>query len=110
MECPYDKLTLQVAIISASGKIEKFVKEHGEDALADKLNALAPHAATGAVYNQLVADFHGISVETLVNSPNYSKLKEEHMVNLYQKAIGILETDVSLTNKEAWAVITAGQL
>lgn len=107
ISCPYSALELQMAMISAANKFEAYEKEHGEASVTKQLAALPgmPAAKSRAEYNQIVADHHGISVDVLVNSPNYEKLQSEHTESIVGHTIRFLETTFGFDNKEAWAIV-----
>lgn len=112
MNCPYDKMTLQIALIGAANKMEMYLKENGEgseDKIAEKLNSLSS-ASDRAQYNRLTAEHHGISVEALINSPNYVVLQSEYTAHLFNQAVSFLQEGLKLEHKEAWAVLMSDQL
>ena len=110
IQCPYDQMTLKITLLSAGMKIKKFLETHSEDEFVAMLTAIAPGIEDMGGYNRGAAAFHGITVDTLVNSPNYEKMKDEFQNALVGKAIDVLTKKVSLTDKEAWAVLTANEL
>lgn len=106
MKCPYNAIELTTALWSASRKLEEYEKTNGEGSVLKKIDELGMTTpATGAELNKRTADYQGISVDTLVNSPNYEKLQQEygwHMVQQVRKAV---MDNFGLDDKEAWAVV-----
>lgn len=103
-------MTLQIAMLSAAPKIEKFVEEKGEDAFATALESLAPGITDVAILNQKAAEHHGISIETLVNSPNMTTLRDEYRNSLFFKMMDYLKENLAFTDKEAWAIVAMDYL
>jgi len=102
MECPYDELTLNLALLSLN-------KNMLDDKLANKINIkLSKYIIKDKVeLNKQIAESNGIEVLDLINSPNYAVLKKEFSQSFILKIIGILKEE-NLTDKEAWAVLVAG--
>lgn len=55
--------------------------------------------------NKKIADFHGISVEQLINSPNYKVLNEEYGGHYVREMVASLKQEMGATDVQAWAVI-----
>lgn len=102
MECPYDKITLQIALITASKKFEEYEKANGEGYKDEIVNSLATENKS---LNIAVAEHNGITVDQLINSPNYQLLKTEYMNDLMLKFMSSLKLKINLTDKEAWAIL-----
>lgn len=109
MDCPHDKLTLTVALLSAGRKLEKLEAEGKGAAIIESLQNLATCITDMAKFNQEVAAWHGVTVECMVNSPNYTAMQEKFREHLFIMAIDKL-TAAGFDNKEAWAVLLADRL
>jgi hypothetical protein len=111
VNCPYDKMTLTIALLGIEKKLEKYEQDHGAGAVerlfVDK-KVMPPES--GAELNRQASEHHGISVETLVNSPNYATLKQEYAEHMIGKAVATLEENLGLSNVEAWAMLLANEL
>lgn len=103
LHCPYDKMTLTMALISASRKAETVDPE----AFGARLNAIAPDVVDQASANAAAALFHGIGLEALMSSASYEELMDRYYRRNFEAAIAILK-DYGLTDKEAWAFLIAG--
>ena len=57
--------------------------------------------------NKEVAENNGISVETLINSPNYNVLIEEYKNKLIYDTVAVMKK-AGLEDKQAWAIIAQG--
>lgn len=111
MNCPYDRLTLQIALLGVARKMDKYVADNGEGSLDTLLTESQIEVPKeGAELNKQAADHHGISIETLVNSPNYATLKEDYALAQMRKTMDVLKSKVGLTDEEAWACMLAERL
>lgn len=102
INCPYDKLTIKIANITAASKLN--------DALENKENELKLAAAFSTIPDRAptkpeIADFHQIPLEMLINSPNIELLVSQYYQAIATKVVNSLEEIAGLTNKEAWAVL-----
>ena len=108
VECPHDKLALQIAMLSASRKIEEYEKKNGEGSMIKKIEEAKLEAPQSvADLNKSTAEFHGITVEQLINSPNYNKLKEEFGESAIERLLKFLNAEFELSNPEGWAILMA---
>ena len=107
LSCPYDKLSLMTALFTADAKLVAYEKEHGEGSIESAMTFL-PSVKTGADENRAAAEYHGITVEGLINSPNYKILKEEFAASFISKGLARLKENFGLDDKEAWAIVMAG--
>jgi len=100
--CPYDKITLQIALLGLETKM-------ADDTLAEKINSRLSDFLIDdkAVLNKKIAEHNGIEVIDLINSPNYETLTQEFSKTLIHKAIDILKEE-TFTDKEAWALVAIG--
>lgn len=102
MVCPYDEITLKIALIGLERKI-------ADESLAKKVNSRLSEflVEDKSVLNKRIAKHNGIEVSDLINSPNYVTLKEEYSQTLVLKAIAVLKEE-TFTDKEAWALVALG--
>lgn len=56
-------------------------------------------------FNEKAAVFHGITVETLVNSKNYKILCDEYHAHLCESAVQTIMETFKFTHKEAWTIL-----
>ena len=114
LQCPYDEVTLKIALISASSKMASYQAEHGGEEAALKRIEEAFVGLTvieeGVPLNAAVAAHNGISVEALINSPNYLTIKGEFVAMKVQQVLAKMGPEFGLDDKEAWAVLLAGRL
>ena len=101
IKCPYDETTLKLALLGLDKKMED---EELTKKISIRLSESLP-AYDKIELNKKIAQYNGISVLDLINSPNYDTLKQEYYQNIINKAIVILKEE-SFTDKEAWALIT----
>jgi len=102
MVCPYDKVTLQLALLGIEKKMDK------EDLAKRVESRMSEFLVTDkAELNKKLAEHNGIEVIDLINSPNYETLKEEYSKSLMMKALDILKEE-SFSDKEAWALLVFG--
>ena len=99
MKIPYTELELRLALIKLSDREKELVP------IMEELNKLVDEKEKPA---KRIADFHGIEVDQLINSPNYSVLQKEYQANILQKSVDFLMDKGGLTHKEAWALISVG--
>lgn len=100
MNCPYDEITLKVALLGLNKKME-------DEALGNRIKErLSEFLITDkADLNKKLAEYNGVGVLDIINSPNYTTLREEFSKTLILRAIDVLKEE-SFTDKEAWALIT----
>lgn len=108
IQCPYSEIELQVASLSAYPKLNTYIENIGDEAADLFAKEICP-PELGKV-NQSAADFHGISIEILVNSPNYQILIEQYISSMWSKAISTLKSRCNLSDKESWAILLHQQL
>jgi len=84
-------------------KLNKILKE------SEKVFAELP-TNTGAEGKKNIAAFHGIDVETLVNSPNYKELKKEFDRHTYKEAVMSLQSKLGLEREELEYLMTKAGL
>lgn len=99
---PYDELTLKIALMGASSKLEN---EELQKELLSKISDIS--VKTMAELNVKVSEFHGITVPDLINSPNYEKMKAEY-ANHNLALIRNIYLDAGFSDKESWALVCLG--
>lgn len=99
---PYDEITLKTAAISASSKLEK---EGIQEIILDKISQISPQSMSE--FNIKSAEFHGITLSELVNSPNYEILKNEYATHNLSLIRNIYK-ESGFNDKESWALICLG--
>ncbi len=102
VKIPYSEIELKIALL---GIDEAKFKEIGEE-LKKELETIGPN--NQAELNQKTAEYHGITLETLINSPNYGKLCEKYQEYVFEIIIKKLTNSPGLTKKQAWGVVAAG--
>jgi phosphoribosylaminoimidazole (AIR) synthetase len=93
---PYSKFELSLALISASELIEAKQEE-----IRQKLETIVKVEPENKM--KAVADFTGISLNDLINSPNMDKLVKRFDDYNLNQVVTILK-EAGLSDKEAWAV------
>lgn len=112
MKCPYSKRQLRIAASTASHKIVDFETKHGEAEalrLSEEIRA-AIEVSDHADLNKKVAAAHKITVEVLINNPNYEILKNEWQAENLEYSIRLMQDAFSLTHEEGWALLLAEEL
>lgn len=111
MEVPYTRIDLTIAMISAGRKLEAFEIAHGVDAVEKVMsNIMKDFQQDPYTDNPGAAAFHGVTVETLVDSPNYETLKKEFAASVVKRLIGALTKEFGIEDKEAWALMLSSQI
>lgn len=95
---PYDSLDLRLALMSAGTRIT----EEPMMRIRDKIEAIIPQGKIAQ--NDRIAEYNGISVDSLINSPNYLTFKKEFQENMMKKCIDVMEKE-GFSNKEAYALL-----
>jgi len=103
MKIPYKGIELKLAIMALDEN--KLTEESGEKVNAVGVKYHITDDSSTAELNKAVAEDNGITVETLVNSPNMSKMVSDYTITAIHEIVGVMEED-GLTNKEAWAIIS----
>lgn len=102
IKIPYSSWELRRALLGLP--MEKFTTEK-----VAELKAEFPVPSDGkSGLDRMVAEYHGISVEKLLNSPNYNTLCREYEENILKKLSKKLVEKFGITDKEAWALIVYG--
>jgi len=102
MQLKYSEIELKTALLTIpEDKLNEVVKN-----LIEKFSeASAPKDK--AELNKVIAEFHGISVLDLINSPNYDRLTQEWGDSYYQRIIDII-MESGLNHKQASAILYNG--
>lgn len=106
IKVPYSKLELLLAAIHAGDKLGRLGKE-SEDIIKDKLTRLSPDDNKSK--NAEIAEFHGISVQDLINSPNMVYMSSQYDHHLVNQSIEILKS-FDFSDKESWAILLCDKL
>ena len=104
IKVPYDDLTLKIALLGSEKKLTKKITKKIEQ----KLNR--EFGKDKAEKNIKIAEENGITVKTLINSPNYKTIVEEYDSKAAKRFVEILKEEANLNDKEAWAILCANQL
>jgi hypothetical protein len=99
---PYDALTLQVAVATMD---EEKVKD---ESLLVKIQELTNCFNDKSTLNKAIAIDNGISVIDLINSPNYTLLKDNYSWEQVNKIVDFLVKEKGWEDKEAWGIIAYG--
>lgn len=99
IDIPYDCFELLMELSSID--TEKFSEEK-EEKLKKEFECLLPQEHREK--NKKIAEFHEISVECLVNSPNYEVLCEQYENDILEKVIKKITEIFEITEKQAWAL------
>lgn len=100
MELPYSEITLRVALLGINPK--NFTDEKGEE-LSKELEGAMPK--NQAELTQKAAEFYGITLDTLINSANYTKLVNDFRLHLLTVVVQKSVEKLKITEKQAWALI-----
>lgn len=102
LKAPYSKWEMMGALGGITEEQAKKMEKLGEE--TDKL---VP--SNKKELNAKTAEFHGITTEQLINSPNYQMLCQEFAESLIMNFIEILKKKVGLTEVQAWATYFASK-
>lgn len=104
MEIPYDEWELRIALISLIGDEKKFTEKKFRE-IEDKLKGKI--SADKEDLNKKIAEYHDVTIEQLINSPNYKVLCGEYIFSLYKKIAEKFVEKFKITDKQAWAIIAS---
>jgi hypothetical protein len=110
MKCPLNQIQLISAKFSLNTTLEKnFPGEEGDEELQrlvielqDKFSYLIAIDGDPKEEKRNVAEYHGISIEQLINSPNYSQFVKEWKENNTKLVMKAIQEALSLTDEETW--------
>ena len=100
---PYGNFTLSMALLGLQNR--PGLKEKMEQMMGKYAQEDGAIPGGQAEVNRKVAEHNGITVETLINSPNFELLKEEYGNLMVSARVERMTKDLGLTNKEAWAIM-----
>ncbi|MDO8443273.1 MAG: hypothetical protein Q7S81_03415 [bacterium] len=99
MKIPYSLCELRIALLTLSE--DKFTEK--------KMNELQNELAVPPVEQKdrikAIAEYHGLIVEKLVNSPNYKVLCQEYDENIVFQLVKKMVEKFGISEKEAWALV-----
>lgn len=103
MKIPYTALELRVALIGLDE--EKFNEKKMSEIGGEIEDEMGSSPKENKDLNMKIAEHHGISVERLVDSPNYKILVQEYEDSRICQLIKKLVEKLGITDKEAWALM-----
>ncbi len=106
MKIPYSEIELLVAFELLIEKISLDYFERKMKELEPELSSSAPSDVE--TFNRKMAEYHGITVEQLLASPNIADLLRQFCWSLICAAQTKFKDKLGITDKEAWAIIAAG--
>jgi hypothetical protein len=101
IKCPYTALELRLATHDVS---EEELSDEKAQQIVKEFESAMPHYKDNATCNQKIAEFHGISVLDLINSPNMDKLKADFFQKDVQLILDIYKKH-GLNDKLAWFMV-----
>lgn len=105
--CPFTKREVYLVADRAADALNQYCETHGEQAFIDlfgKLDGMDLNIDT-AEYNRRAAEYHGITVEMLINSPNLRYLLHSYHGHIYERIRRQVQGKLDLTDAESWAVM-----
>ena len=107
MKIPYSEIELHIALatLSQDEKRLRQMNKKVDELKKKKRNIWDAQIKDKQEFNKKTAEFHGITVEALINSKNYKTLCDEYYTYLYRKLVQKLMKVFGLTHKEVWAII-----
>lgn len=109
MKIPYTEMQLLAGKLELMDIIERDEGgfEEKSEEVRREFEAQFPEAKKDL--NARVAEFHGITVDTLVNSPNYTTLTSEYGEDVLKRLIGRMKEKLGLTDLQAWTLFAIGK-
>lgn len=101
IECPYSKLELIVCLRTIN---EKKLIEKCEQEIARHEKVEQELKPLNRDFSKRIAEYHGITIEQLTNSPNYQILCNKYQEHCVLKLIKMIEVQMDLSKKQAWAL------
>lgn len=107
MKIPYSEIELRITLLTLAQDEKRLRRMNKKvDKLKKKKIAIwDPPIKNRKEFNKKTAEFHGITVETLINSKNYNILCNKYYTFLYERMIQKIMKVFALTHKEVWAII-----
>ncbi len=102
IDIPFGRLELLMALSELGGPDSEKMAGIG---LKVNLIGVELLPADRALKNIKIATWHGISLEVLINSPNYAILCEEYTEYGIRTWIDRMQKEVGLTEPQAWAIV-----
>ena len=99
MQIPYTEHELLIALLGIDDN--KLEEAKLEELMAEFIGKLPEENRD---LNKKIAEFHGISVEGLLNSPNYKILCQEYGERVIRQLIKNLQEKFGLTDQQSWAL------
>lgn len=108
---PYDELTLKIALMTASQKMNKVVEEKGQQYFQDAIMEIMASNPPPTEETTIRAAKHfGVSPKELIDSPNYTELMREYVLVNIRRIVAATCAKFGLTDKEGWAVCLSNKL
>ena len=104
MKIPYNGWELRLALLGLDEK--KFDKDKMKE-MKDVIESVLSKEEVKDL-NKRIAEFHGISVEQLINSLNYKVLCSEFVESALRKVAETIMKKFDIAEKEAWALMALG--
>lgn len=107
MKIPYSEVELYVVFIALAQDEKRLrrMNKKVEELRKKKTKIWDAPIRNKKEFNEKTAEFHGITLEMLINSKNYKTLCDGYYAFLYEKMIQKLMKVFKLTHKEGWAII-----
>ena len=96
VKSPYNEYDLKLALLGINESLLT-------DDLINELNSIS-NVKDNVSLQKKVAEYNGIDIITLINSPNYLILVEMYKDNIFKKSLELLESK-GFKNDEAWAIL-----
>jgi hypothetical protein len=101
---PYSQLELDIALLGVSNTLEDAVATEAMEEIVTFFEQKT--GKTQAERNSKIAEFHGISVLDLINSPNLNILVEMFQESRTLEMKTVIMEKLGVSDKESWAIIT----
>ena len=98
MKIPYSALELKVALLGIDSKI---INDEKDEKFAEKISSFVPKNKNDL--NKKIAEYNGVGVMDLINSPNYTILCNEYKEAVVKDLVRKVKDEFNLTSKQAWA-------
>jgi len=107
MKIPYTEVELRIALAMLSQDEKRLhqMNKKVDELEKEKKIIWNEQIKNKKELNQKTAEFHGITVEILVNSKNYKILCDEYYTHIYEQIARVFIKTFQLTHEEAWAII-----
>ena len=105
---PYGLMDLQISLINVQHKLQLNFDEQKIKEVLDEVEKLTGPFEAKECLDEKTAEYHGMSVEELLNSSDYQMLCKIYMEGTIYQIVEKLMKILSLTAKEAWALVAYG--